>query len=192
MEFVEQRVRPRYIAASRKLQQKNPTVTFDDVWYVQRPGQIAYAKHEGVWLGYQIESAAHYEQGLDVNDEWRPERWRVWVWFLSYDWRGSELSTTEVHFDIDKFDGESAVTDLIVYPRHYFDNEDAGERRAHFEKRGMTMRDILWKGHQYMYHDGIRADKTHSRVCIYLLPHVNSEKLVNADNLHNRSKNRLS
>lgn len=192
MDFVEQRVRPKYVAASKKLQQKNPTVTFDDVWYMQRPGQMAYAKHDGVWLGCQIESIVHLDSGLDSDDEWQPERWRVFVWFLNYDWRGSELGTTEAHFDVDKFDGESAVTDLVVYPRHYFDNEDAGERRAHFGKRGMTMRDILWKGHQYMYHDGIRADATRSRVCISFLLLICSTKRVNADKLHDRSRNRLS
>lgn len=138
---------------------------------------MAYAKHEGVWLGCQIESVDHLAKCSDPNDAWQPERWRVWVWFLNYDWRGSELGTTETYFDIDKFDGESAVTDLVIYPRHYFDNEDAGERRAHFEKRGMIMRDILWKGHQYMYHDGIRVDSTHSRVCISLLLPINSEKM---------------
>lgn len=110
-------------------------------------------KHDGVWLGCQIESVARSDDR---------QGWNIWVWILTYSWRGTGLRTSKPMFVVEDFDGERAIADLAVYPREYYDKGDGGKRRVHFEERGATMRDILWTGHRYLQHNGLRADKTRS------------------------------
>lgn len=169
MGFIQDRVQPKYTAAQKRLALKNPTVTFEDVWYLLRPGEMAYAKFKECWFGCQIASVKR-KKAVSYEDEGNtiirvPEHWAVKAWFLQSGWHTSSMRCVTMEVQINIFEGEHAVTDLLVFLREYHDQHDAGKRRAHFEQRGEKMRDIVWAGHSYMFHEGQSANQIPTVAC---------------------------
>ncbi|RYP65717.1 hypothetical protein DL771_008162 [Monosporascus sp. 5C6A] len=137
------------IPAEKRLSREAPTVTFKDVWYLLRPGTISYAKWDEEWIGCAVEKVTPEEA-----DDGHIKSWAITVWFVDHMWRSGQAFCAIAELDIDEFDGEKMVNDLPVFPAKYFDMLDGGERKSRFERRGERMRDILWKGNQYMSYDG--------------------------------------
>ncbi|KAF6835456.1 hypothetical protein CPLU01_04327 [Colletotrichum plurivorum] len=130
----------------RRLGQESPTTTWDDLWYLLRPGSQSYCKWQGQWMGCIIEETMRtYDE-----DDGIPERWTVTIWFLSMHWSYGTLVPVSHTIDIPKFEGEKKIGQLDIYPEQYF----KGERKKDFETRGDQICDILWKGHKYANYDG--------------------------------------
>ncbi|KAF3022530.1 hypothetical protein E8E14_012221 [Neopestalotiopsis sp. 37M] len=151
LNFMQSDVEPRYLPAEKRLKQSTPTVTFDDTWYLLRPGLQAYADINNTCHGCIIEKVIFEER--DVKRA-TPRRWAVTVWFMDKIWTNNEVSPVFTTVYINTFDGECEVTSLSVYPCEYFDRSDDGNRRRHLEERGRRMQELIWKGHQLLQHDG--------------------------------------
>ncbi|KAF6817603.1 hypothetical protein CSOJ01_02313 [Colletotrichum sojae] len=132
----------------RRLGQESPTTTWDDVWYLLRPGSQSYCKWKGQWMGCIIEDTRIFRSPED--DDELEERWKVKIWFLSMHWSYGTLVPMSHTIDIPKFEGEKKVGQLDIYPEQYF----KGERKKDFETRGDQICDMLWKGHKYTNYDG--------------------------------------
>lgn len=145
----------------RRLENGKPTATWDDLWYVLRPGTKSYCKHDDQWMGCIITGT---DKEQEDDDEGLPERWLVNIWFLCvHKWRGTLVTVTGI-VSIPKYEGEKNILDLNVYPQAYFDAKDGGARRRMFEERGSRIFGILKTGHEYVNYDGDFMDIKKSKV----------------------------
>lgn len=139
-------------SAQERLTQPLPTVTFKDIWFVMKPGSIAYAKWDDeYWIGCIIEDITR--QSHDPLKSILAS-WSVNVWLLRVSETTGEIGSVSTAIDIDYFDGERPVTSLPIFPREFHDNEDGGLRRREFENRGDKIREMFWEGYRYMSYDG--------------------------------------
>lgn len=147
LDFIEPHIERSVLPAHRRLKKDTPTTTFADIWYLLRPGALAYAKNDGTWIGCVIESVTF------VDGESVPQ-WSVRAWVLDNAWNEARIYRATFDTTIYSFEGEKEVVDLKVFPREYFDQTDGGERREHFESRGKRVADITWNGSAYQRYDG--------------------------------------
>ncbi|KAI4595628.1 hypothetical protein KJ359_006617 [Pestalotiopsis sp. 9143b] len=153
-----------YLPAKKRLQHATiPTVTFDDAWYLLKPGLKAYAEVNGVCLGCIIEKVQFEEK--DVK-KFTPQRWAVGVWFMDVSCLDNDVGPVQTIVYINSFEGECEATSLSVYPRQYHDRNDEDARKGRLEARGRQMRDIIWNGHKLLYHEGELVKKPVSKVIV--------------------------
>ncbi|KAK0637655.1 ATPase family AAA domain-containing protein 3 [Lasiodiplodia hormozganensis] len=155
LDFLDPHVEKTVLPARRRLKKDEATVTFDDLWYLMRPGSLAYAKYEDIWLGVMIKEA----ESLPADSEGAPPKWKITGWCMDNSWYTRCVGYAEVSVDIPFFEGEKHVTSLPIYPREFYDKTDANARREKFEARGRKMRDILWHGHAYVTYEGDCMDE---------------------------------
>ncbi|KAL1615181.1 hypothetical protein SLS56_011913 [Neofusicoccum ribis] len=156
LDFLDPHVEKTVLPARRRLAKDVATVTFDDLWYLMRPGSLAYAMYEDTWLGVVIKESEFVTEN-DGNGELR--KWNVKGWLLDHSWHSPSIGTAEVTIEVPYFEGEKVVTALPIHPREYFDRTDGGERREKFRRRGEKMCDIIWHGHAYLAYDGEFMDE---------------------------------
>ncbi|KAJ3938637.1 uncharacterized protein N0V96_011367 [Colletotrichum fioriniae] len=147
IEYLNPIVKSQLEPMQRRLGQDSPTTTWDELWYLLRPGSQNYCKWDGQWIGCVVEETRKCPPDADDN---LPERWKVKIWFLSMHWTYGTLITVYNTIDIHKFEGEKKVGQLDIFPEKFF----KGERKKDFEIRGNRICDMLWKGHEYAHYDG--------------------------------------
>ncbi|KAK6224199.1 hypothetical protein LQW54_000348 [Pestalotiopsis sp. IQ-011] len=151
-----------YLPAKKRLQHSTtPTVTFDDAWYLLKPGLKAYAEVNGVCLGCIIEMVQFEDRDMERGT---PQRLAVEVWFLDVSRMENDVSPVRTIVYINRFGGEREVTSLSIFPREYHDRNDGDARERQLEARGRKMRDIVWKGHKLLEHEGELVTRPISRV----------------------------
>ncbi|KAI8180864.1 hypothetical protein K4K54_008114 [Colletotrichum sp. SAR 10_86] len=148
VEYLTPIVKSQLEPIQRRLGQETPTTTWEDLWYLLRPGSQSYCKWKGQWMGCIIEETR--KALSDEDDDNLTERWKVRIWFLSMQWSYGTLIPVSHTIEIPKFEGEKKVGQLDIYPEGYF----KGERKKDFEARGDQICDMLWKGHIYANYDG--------------------------------------
>ncbi|ESZ91573.1 ATPase [Sclerotinia borealis F-4128] len=146
IDFVQPQIHRLVPPIEKRLQNKVPTIAFDALGYLLRPGTLAYCQYEGEWVGCVImwvkKKIAH---------------WNIHVWFLSYDTEGftrsyTDSSKSHKKHTIPRYEGEQDVTSLKVVPRVYWDAIDNGARREQFEARGARKVMLLNARFQLMNH----------------------------------------
>ncbi|KAK0618657.1 hypothetical protein DIS24_g11657 [Lasiodiplodia hormozganensis] len=155
LDFLNPYVEKTVLPARRRLQKDVATVTFDDLWYLMRPGSLAYAKYEDIWLGVMIKEA----ESIAADSGDAPSKWKITGWLIDNSWSTHTVGYAEVRIDIPYFEGEKHVTTLPIFPREHHDKTDANARRDKFEARGRKMRDILWHGCAYVTYEGECMDE---------------------------------
>lgn len=141
--------------ARTRLEKKAPTIYFDDVWWILRPGSLAYFLHEDKWIGCVIMSVKWKQK----NNSYK---WNIWVWFLDEIWVESGTCKLERFFKkiyIHTFEGERAVNDLPIVPQSFHDKTDNGERLAQIEARSEKRLNILKQRNMQVLHSGRTLDK---------------------------------
>ncbi|OJD40335.1 atpase aaa+ type core protein [Diplodia corticola] len=138
----EQHVSP----IDRRLAKTTPTVKWEDIWYLLKPGEFAYCLFQKTWIGCVIQSVV-------VNQD----DWEVGYWVLDHPLENC-IQRARGKLSIKSFEGEQAVASLSIIPRHVFDRLDGGELREKLEKRGEKVCNVLWKRHQYLYYKGTSMD----------------------------------
>ncbi|TGO60869.1 hypothetical protein BCON_0032g00650 [Botryotinia convoluta] len=145
------------------LKNKVPTVSFDGLRYLLKPGTLAYYKFDNEWIGCII---------LRVNPEAKRKsskiaNWSVSVWYLEWSYHAYRIETK---FDIESFEGKRDITSLKVIPREYWDANDNNARRKKFEDRGLKKMTLLKSGHKQMDYKGKTAEEEerqyHGRIIV--------------------------
>ncbi|GKZ57903.1 hypothetical protein AnigIFM63309_004159 [Aspergillus niger] len=141
-------------SADKRLLKETPTVIFEDIWYLLKPGTLSYFLNDDIWLGGIIESVQYREKTDDVE-----EAWMVSVVFQDSSFHQHVVGRAPRQISIEAFDGEKVVTTLPVFPCQFHDSQDNGTRRAAFQRRGGLVRDIIWSGYKYMkYSELVNVD----------------------------------
>lgn len=158
LEFMKPQVEKIVPPIQKLLQNSAPTITFDALWYLLKPGTLAYCQYDGEWIGCVIMGVKGKQRDISSKIHY----WNVRVWFLGYDvkglWRGYTKSSKEPEIktkhSIEWYEGERDVTSLEVVPREYWDAIDNGERRAKFEARGAKKVKLMSTRFRQMSHKG--------------------------------------
>lgn len=141
------------------MQNKVPTITVDALWYLLKPGTLAYYQYTGEWIGCVI---------MRVKGKVNPNfgsrkiiRWNIHVWFLSFSGglfraytqsdQDPELQTKHLIY---QYEGEQDVTTLKVVPKEFWDAIDNGARREQFEARGARKLKLMNPAFQQLGHKG--------------------------------------
>jgi hypothetical protein len=163
LDFVQPQIDRLVPPIERRLQNKVPTVAFDSLAYLLRPGTLAYCQFDGEWIGCVI----MWVKGKKERDSTKIDRWNIHVWFLAYNSEGlfraytmsDPDSALETKHSIPRYEGEQNVTSLKVVPKVYWDAIDNGARREQFEARGIRKFDLLRTRFQQMSHKGESLEK---------------------------------
>jgi hypothetical protein len=159
LEFLNLKFQRPLAQADKRLLKETPTVVFEDIWYLLKPGTLVYFLHDGLWLGGAIESVSRRSKDSD-----KKEAWIVNVLFQDVDFYKHALGRAPCCIIIEAFDGEKLVTSLAVLPCQFHDRQDNGARRAAFQKRGALVADIVWSGYKYMKYSGTTMDRKKKKV----------------------------
>lgn len=162
--------------AQQRLSQAIPTVTFNDLWFLMKPGSMAYSLSDGHWIGCAIGQSSkeevytyegfHNEESSEdeTQSDDCPPKWSTRISLLRASSVSPRLDPVSSNIYIDKFDGEKLITSLVLFPREFHDKTDAGDRRALFEERGNRIAKIVWAGSHYARHRGYCLDDLQSYV----------------------------
>ncbi|BCR94419.1 uncharacterized protein AKAW2_11465S [Aspergillus luchuensis] len=153
LQFLDPVVQRMVLPADKRLLKETPTVIFEDIWYLLKPGSLCYFLNDNIWLGGIIENVQYSEKSDDEE-----EAWMVSVMFQDSDFHQHVFGPAPRLISIEAFDGEKVVTTLPVFPCQFHDRQDNGSRRAAFQRRGALVRDIVWGGYKYMRYSGRLMD----------------------------------
>ncbi|KAI0404020.1 hypothetical protein F4802DRAFT_569427 [Xylaria palmicola] len=157
LEFLRPRYQQYYIPARERLLSTQPTVRFDDLWVVMKPGSLAYTDLEGYKIGCVIEKSIRLpaRPGYEL-----PERWAISFWFLQVDWSSNQIGCALHTTTVDQFDGEKPIASMPIYPIEFLDAKDQGQTNQRFIGRGRAVCELLWGDSIYMRYDGECMDCT--------------------------------
>ncbi|KAI0451719.1 hypothetical protein F5B21DRAFT_516499 [Xylaria acuta] len=157
VEFLRPRYQQQYIPAKERSLTIQPTVRFEDLWVVMKPGSLAYTCWNSHTIGCVIGKSVLLppEPSHDL-----PERWSIDFWFLQVHWPSDQIGFNLQTAVVDRFDGEKPVTSLPIHPAEYVDAKDQGKTKQRFMARGRKVCDILWGESRYMEYDGECMDRS--------------------------------
>ncbi|KAI3325235.1 hypothetical protein HD806DRAFT_533827 [Xylariaceae sp. AK1471] len=160
LEFLRPRFQQQYSPARERSLAVQPTVKFDDLWVIMKPGSLAYAKWDGISIGCVVGKSVHLTP--KPSDD-LPERWSIKFWFLQVHWPSDQIGCAIHTAVINRFDGEKLITSLPLCPAEFHDLQDQGAMKRHFTDRGEKVCEVLWGESKYMYYDGECMDQSKQR-----------------------------
>ncbi|KAI0976821.1 hypothetical protein F4678DRAFT_468930 [Xylaria arbuscula] len=158
--FLEQtygrQIREEGIRHSRKI----PTVTYEWLWLLLRPGEVIYTQHDSAWSPFVISRAskkiAPNEDGLCS--------YSIDCW--NYMYQNKKLRRRMHTFEINPFSGEEAIRNLTVIPAQFFTGEDKNMSPSAATAEQVRLGKAVWelyKKPSYKSYDGDLAKKSPSR-----------------------------
>jgi hypothetical protein len=160
LEFLQPQFQTLCAPGQDRLSQISPTVIFEDMWFLMKPGAMAYAMCDNIWIGCVIKESKLTSVPLDHSTD----KWSVTVIFLQVDWASDEIGYASSTVVIERFDGERLVTSLPVFPCEFHDKQDGGARNETFRKGGDKVCELLWGESRYMKYEGEVMDNSRSYV----------------------------
>lgn len=166
LDFLRPRYQQHFVPVKQRSLEAMPTVKFDDLWVVMKPGSLACVDWYGHKIGCVVGKSIRLppKPSLDL-----PERWSIDFWFLQVCWPSDQIEcatgTAVVHY----FDGESPITSLPIHLVEYLDTTEQDRMKQRFTDRGRKVCDILWGESMYMEYDGECMDHSRQRVSIAIL-----------------------
>ncbi|KAI0544995.1 hypothetical protein F4679DRAFT_562689 [Xylaria curta] len=157
LEFLRPQYEQYYIPALERSLTVYPTVMFDDLWIIMRPGSLAYTSWNGHKIGCVLGKSVHLPPTPSRD---LPEAWSIYFWFLQVHWSSDHIGCTMHNVVIDRFDGEMPLTSLAIHPVKFVDTEDQARTRQRFIDRGRKVYDILCGNSMPMDHDGECMDNS--------------------------------
>ncbi|KAL8734032.1 MAG: hypothetical protein Q9166_001793 [cf. Caloplaca sp. 2 TL-2023] len=157
LHFLEQSVGPRIDLARSRLSKPNPTVTFDDLWILFKPGIDVYSD---LASRYDVDNALYASVVIEtvnanISEEGagNKDRMDVYTWGLESD--GSTIKRQSLYKHIDWYKGEREVMSLPIFPSRFQDQKDGGKRRRMLEERGERVHNLMRSQPKQMWYDGL-------------------------------------
>lgn len=141
-----------------KLRKSTPTLTFDELWLLFKPGLELfwnYVSVENVWsipISAVLMDTNLVTPSESEKEQGEKERLEIALWGLESN--GKILGRELGHRFIAWYEGERQVTSLPVYPFKYRDSEDGGKTRQAMIDRGHKAFQILRAMPKQMWYDG--------------------------------------
>lgn len=115
------------ISARQEATHKTGFTSFDQLWFLFRPGQRVYGKIGGKFGGYIFQNST---QKLSR----RRRVWEGYCWCLKY--KGHRITREGQIFVIHDFFGQREIKSMIVFPSNYLDINDGKTTKRLLQKRG--------------------------------------------------------
>ena len=162
LDYLKDNIVPQISLAMEKLRKPKPTVAFDDLWLLFKPGLDLYwkypAEHFSEVATAGVLMGTEYRDNHD--DQLVPDRKLLTVEYWCLESDGQTLGRDLGRISIDQYEGERQVTSLSVYPCRYLDSEDGGETRKNLVARGRRVYKLLRGMPSQMLCDGYHYAKT--------------------------------
>ena len=133
----------------------DPSIKYDSIWLLYRPGTFVYVKEDDHLLACVIESAKYLKRqhtSIDGPDA-LVDRTNLSMWHLYSD--GIKFLRRAKRITIPRWDGNRLVRDLEAVPRDLYDRFDTGRRRAYLKTRGQKYIQLIKEKTAYrQYEDG--------------------------------------
>lgn len=169
---------PRLRSAKARLSKDVPTVTYDDLWYLYKPGDDIYldrfdygvlgARTACVLVSTEYGAPDNKPvDGLGTIGKSVQQVFRIHTW-------GSECNSTTAsrhlfRCTLEEYKGEKEVKSLGSYPSRFQDSEDGGTFRQRLETRGEHYYKLVRTPPKQMWHDGSLYSKSMQQVRIWTL-----------------------
>ena len=139
-----------------RLSRPVPVVTFDDLWYLFKPGSDAYAMLFSTFMDNVSFGAVVMKTQVAIptkaeRREGKKQSYKIRM--FSLECNGITITRDELTRTIEWFEGERRVTSLPAYPSAYHDDQDGGKRRKALEERGERLYRLLHSQPKQMWHD---------------------------------------
>jgi len=165
LQFLRPIYERQYLTARKRSVSEQPTVRFEDLWALMKPGLLAYTKWEGEWLGCIIgECSKSYPVSSDQIEQF----WDVEYFILQVHWPSDEIRFARGTLKIDQYNGEQLITSLPICPAEVYDATDMGVRRRELTERGQKTCQLIWESPRYVYHQGRSLNKDKRYVSLTL------------------------
>ncbi|KAI1194337.1 hypothetical protein F5X97DRAFT_311338 [Nemania serpens] len=157
LDFLRPRYQQHFVPAKARSLTALPTVRFDDLWVVMKPGSLACVD----WYGHKIGCVVGKPTRIPPKpSQDLPEQWSIAFWFLQVHWPSDQIGCTIQAVVVDYFYGERPITSLPIQPLEYLDPMDHDKIRQRFTDRGRKVYDILSGESMYMEYDGERMENS--------------------------------
>lgn len=131
-----------------RLKEPTPTIEFDKLWYMFRPGVDVYVQSTEDVYACVISQTS---QTMSVSTR-RPQL-NLYMWCLGTD--GRRIARLEKYASVGRYSGYTEVTSLPVCPAAIWDAFDGGKRRQLIMDRNQLHLQTLRNGSLYASYDGI-------------------------------------
>ena len=156
LEYLHDYIEPRISSVMVKLQTPVPSIAFDELWLLFKPGIDVYYPPD-ISFPEPLKAGVVFKTEIVAPAESKPERsegteFRVYMWGMESN--GSILGREWWVDFIMYYEGERKVTSLPVFPCRYRDAEDGGKTRQELIDRGRKSYRILHDMPKQMFYDG--------------------------------------
>lgn len=144
------------LPCQKLLQQSSPSIAFEMLWFIFRPGTDVYRKTPQGTETYVVAGIKSNFDGAGPSKvQHIPTELKFWVlelWYLTSD--GRNVGRVKVSAKISAYAGLREITKLPLCPVSIWDDFDGGERRRKIMKRSRFLSQSLQQGHLFMRYDG--------------------------------------
>lgn len=130
----------------RYLSESPPSIGFEFIWYLFKPGTNVYVRLDGYWCTAVVRDVRSDTEDLPgvvwggVEQKW----WLLDLWLLATD--GQQIGRITSSCRISRYEGIRPITSLVAVPVEIWDKQDQGSRRETILKRSNTFLKALKQG----------------------------------------------
>lgn len=148
-----QKIYQEVILPERELH-KAKKASFDNLWLLYRPGEIVFAKVEGILVGYVVMQVEKRNTAALPDPA---DTLKISLWNLAYD--DEKLTRQPRVIRMSRFKGQKNITDLDVFPTSFGSPDEKND----LIKRGEQYYSIIKDPQRYMRYNGLieGSDKTY-------------------------------
>ncbi|KAI1273067.1 P-loop containing nucleoside triphosphate hydrolase protein [Xylaria sp. FL0933] len=158
--FLEQKYGQQIREEGYRHARKIPTVTYEWLWLLFRPGEVIYTRHDNAWSPFVI---SRVTKKITTNADGLCS-YSIDCW--NYMYLDGKLRRRMHTFDINPFSGDEAIHNLPVIPARFFTGEDKNMSPSEVTAEQIRLGKLVWelyKKPSYKSYDGDLAKKSPSR-----------------------------
>ena len=151
----------------KKLDLSEPVVTFDNLWYIFKPGtDVYYTSSISDMIHAYVVTDLRKETTEEAESRHQKPGFVIIGFNLESD--GSRITRNRDYSNlrIDYFEGEQEITSLTVFPCEYWDRKDNGSRRRDYINAGQKHLQLLRRKSAFMRYSGNILSKRRLKVLI--------------------------
>jgi hypothetical protein len=129
-----------------------PTINFDMLWYLFRPGTDVWIQEKDT-VSMAVVHKFKYKRD-DKKSKWsstESSEFSLHLWRLSTD--GNRVARTSVKHKFERFPGQMEINALAVCPVSYWDATDHGARRQSTLARNRLLEEVIREGSLHVHYD---------------------------------------
>lgn len=146
-DFLCRRFNTEVLPVQNRLKEKTPTVEFENLWYLFRPGLEVYVQSSEDVHACVISSVSKV-----LHWSMRSRQWNLDMWCLSTD--GRRIARITKSASIGAYSGYREVKALPICPVAIWDSFDGGKRRKRILERSAMYVRTLRNGSLHATYDG--------------------------------------